>query len=74
MRHRGASLVSGPLPAGRGYGHRRRRATLPGMSVDLRFQTTIGVEVKGETWSCVEIPGSVEFLGTGSYRGLERFS
>jgi len=35
------------------------------MSVDLRFQTTIGVEVKGETWSCVEIPGSVEFLGTG---------
>ena len=31
----------------------------------LRFETTIGVEVKGETWSCVEIPGSAEFFGTG---------
>lgn len=31
----------------------------------LRFQTTIGVEVKGDTWSCVEIPGSAEFFGTG---------
>jgi hypothetical protein len=30
----------------------------------LRFQATIGVEVKGETWSCVEIPGSAEFFGT----------
>jgi hypothetical protein len=29
------------------------------------FQTTIGVEVKGETWSCVEIPDSAEFFGTG---------
>lgn len=36
------------------------------MSADqLSFQTTIGVEVKGETWSCVEIPGSAEFFGTG---------
>ena len=36
------------------------------MSADqLRFETTIGVEVKGDTWSCVEIPGSAEFLGTG---------
>ncbi|MDD7963512.1 DUF1905 domain-containing protein [Microbacterium thalli] len=32
---------------------------------EMRFQTTIGVDVKGETWSCVEIPGSAEFLGTG---------
>jgi Domain of unknown function (DUF1905) len=32
---------------------------------ELSFRTTIGVEVKGETWSCVEIPGSVDFLGTG---------
>ncbi|GAA2041775.1 hypothetical protein GCM10009819_29900 [Agromyces tropicus] len=32
---------------------------------ELRFTTTIGVEVKGETWSCVEIPGSAEFFGTG---------
>lgn len=31
----------------------------------LVFQATIGVEVKGETWSCVEIPGSVDFFGTG---------
>jgi len=30
----------------------------------LRFQATIGVEVKGETWSCVEIPSSAEFFGT----------
>ncbi|MUN08043.1 DUF1905 domain-containing protein [Agromyces luteolus] len=32
---------------------------------ELTFQTTIGVDVKGETWSCVEIPGSAEFFGTG---------
>jgi hypothetical protein len=32
---------------------------------ELTFTTTIGVEVKGETWSCVEIPGSAEFFGTG---------
>ncbi|MGC5629300.1 DUF1905 domain-containing protein [Georgenia sp. Z1344] len=31
----------------------------------LSFTTTIGVDVKGETWSCVEIPGSAEFFGTG---------
>lgn len=32
---------------------------------ELRFQTTIGVDVKGETWSCVEIPGSADYFGTG---------
>lgn len=32
---------------------------------ELRFQATIGVEVKGETWSCVEIPGSADWFGTG---------
>ena len=32
---------------------------------ELSFHTTIGVEVKGDTWSCVEIPGSAEFFGTG---------
>lgn len=32
---------------------------------ELSFQTTIGVEVKGEMWSCVEIPGSADFFGTG---------
>ena len=31
----------------------------------LSFQAPIGVDVKGEMWSCVEIPGSVDFLGTG---------
>lgn len=30
----------------------------------MSFRTTIGVEVKGETWSCVEIPGSAELFGT----------
>lgn len=29
------------------------------------FEAQIGVEVKGETWSCVEIPGSADFFGTG---------
>ena len=29
------------------------------------FEATIGVEVKGDTWSCVEIPDSAEFFGTG---------
>ena len=33
-------------------------------SDELRFDTTIGVEIKGETWACVEIPGSAEFFGT----------
>lgn len=32
---------------------------------ELRFEARIGVEVKGETWSCVEIPVSAEFFGTG---------
>ncbi|SFI37544.1 MULTISPECIES: DUF1905 domain-containing protein [Microbacterium] len=32
---------------------------------DLTFTATIGVEVKGETWSCVEIPGSADRFGTG---------
>ena len=31
----------------------------------LSFRATIGVEVKGEMWSCVEIPGSADFFGTG---------
>ncbi|BDZ54063.1 DUF1905 domain-containing protein [Agromyces marinus] len=31
----------------------------------LTFRATIGVDVKGETWSCVEIPDSAEFFGTG---------
>ncbi|WP_028660094.1 DUF1905 domain-containing protein [Nocardioides insulae] len=31
----------------------------------MSFAASIGVEVKGDVWSCVEIPGSAEFLGTG---------
>ncbi len=31
----------------------------------ITFDTRIGVDVKGETWNCVEIPNSVEFFGTG---------
>lgn len=31
----------------------------------VSFETTIGVEVKGETWSCVEIPDSPAFFGSG---------
>jgi len=31
----------------------------------VEFDTTIGVEVKGDTWSCVEIPDSRAFFGTG---------
>lgn len=29
------------------------------------FETTIGVEVKGDMWTCVEIPDSADFFGTG---------
>lgn len=36
------------------------------MALDtLNFSTTIGVLVKREMWSCIEIPGSAEFFGTG---------
>ncbi|PPG62296.1 DUF1905 domain-containing protein [Rathayibacter sp. AY1E4] len=33
--------------------------------LDLAFTAPIGVAVKGDLWSCVEVPGSVELLGTG---------
>jgi len=33
--------------------------------LDHTFVAPIGVDVKGETWSCVEMPGSAEFFGTG---------
>ena len=29
------------------------------------FHATIGVRVKGDMWSCVEIPGATELFGTG---------
>ncbi|WP_394551882.1 DUF1905 domain-containing protein [Agromyces sp. MMS24-JH15] len=31
---------------------------------DLRFDATIGVDIKGEIWSCIEIPNSLDFFGT----------
>jgi hypothetical protein len=31
----------------------------------VEFEAVIGVDVKGETWSCVEIPDSVAFFGSG---------
>ncbi|MGZ0711319.1 DUF1905 domain-containing protein (plasmid) [Coraliomargarita sp. W4R53] len=36
---------------------------------EVSFQTAIGVRVKGEIWSCVEIPGATELFGTG--RGIK---
>ncbi|WP_150307459.1 DUF1905 domain-containing protein [Planctomonas psychrotolerans] len=39
-------------------------STSPG-PVDLTFTAPIGITVKGDLWSCVEIPGSVELFGTG---------
>ncbi len=34
-------------------------------SETLEFDMPIGVDVKGEMWNCVEIPGSRDFFGTG---------
>ena len=39
-------------------------STRPG-PVDLTFTAPIGVTVKDDVWSCVEVPGSVELFGTG---------
>ncbi|MCA9834705.1 MAG: DUF1905 domain-containing protein [Thermomicrobiales bacterium] len=33
-------------------------------TLDHAFTAPIGVDVKGEIWSCVEMPGSAEFFGT----------
>lgn len=35
------------------------------IELDHTFTSPIGVGVKGDIWSCVEMPGSVEFFGTG---------
>jgi hypothetical protein len=32
--------------------------------LDHTFTAPIGVDVKGETWNCVEMPGSAEIFGT----------
>lgn len=33
--------------------------------LDVSFSAPIGVTVKGDLWSCVEVPDSVELFGTG---------
>ncbi|MHA7224332.1 DUF1905 domain-containing protein [Arthrobacter sp. RHLT1-20] len=33
--------------------------------INHSFTAPIGVQIKGETWPCVEMPGSAEFFGTG---------
>lgn len=35
------------------------------VQLDHTFSAPIGVDVKGEQWTCVEMPGSREFFGTG---------
>lgn len=32
--------------------------------LDYAFNGPIGVDVKGQLWSCVEVPGSAELFGT----------
>ena len=39
-------------------------STAPG-PIELEFTGPIGVVIKGDIWSCVEVPDSVEFFGTG---------
>ncbi|PPB48678.1 DUF1905 domain-containing protein [Arthrobacter pityocampae] len=39
-------------------------STSPG-PLDITFTTPIGVMVKGDLWSCVEVPDSAERFGTG---------
>jgi hypothetical protein len=33
--------------------------------MDLQFSAPIGVDVIGDVWPCVEVPGSKELFGTG---------
>ena len=41
-------------------------STSPGPGpLDTTFTAPIGITVKGDLWSCVEVPGSVELFGTG---------
>ena len=39
-------------------------AEVPG-PLDHTFTAPIGVNIKGDVWSCVEMPGSAGFFGTG---------
>ena len=40
------------------------KTKLPIGPIDHTFTALIGVDVKGEIWSCVEMPGSAEFFDT----------
>ena len=33
--------------------------------IDVTFTGQIGTQIKGDVWSCVEVPNSVELFGTG---------
>jgi hypothetical protein len=33
--------------------------------LDVTFTGPIGLDIKGDVWSCVEVPDSVELFGTG---------
>lgn len=35
------------------------------VALDHTFTAPVGVEVKGDTWPCVEVPDARELLGTG---------
>lgn len=35
------------------------------VALDHSFSAPIGVDVKGDIWSYVEVPGSIELFGTG---------
>lgn len=38
--------------------------TTPPAELDHTFTAPIGVEVRGDLWPCVEVPGAPELLGT----------
>jgi hypothetical protein len=38
--------------------------TFTPVDIDHTFSGPIGVDVKGATWSCVELPGSADLFGT----------
>lgn len=40
------------------------QVTIEPILLDHTFTAPIGVDVKGEIWHCVEMPGSAEFFGT----------
>ena len=46
------------------YTYRRHMSTDIG-PMNLQFTAPIGVEVKGDVWSCIEIPDSMDLFGTG---------